>query len=576
MVKFHWDSFPSPSLVLMIIFTSFISSSVLPKYSLCDQTSPTDLVSCLTYHNINNFTFYPNYTTGSTDESAFLYNHLLNFSIQNLRFAESSIPKPTAIILPWTKEQLVKSVVCCKDVEIRVRCGGHGYEGTSWVVTDGASFVVIDMMNLNNVSVDFEAEMAWVEGGATIGQTYHAIAQSSNIQGFSAGSCPTVGVGGHIAGGGFGLLSRKYGLAADNVVDALLIDAQGRLLDRQAMGEDVFWAIRGGGGGIWGIVYAWKIKLCRVPPTVTGFIVSRPGAKDLVNSLVHKWQFVAPRLEENFYLSAFVGAGLPEATIGSISATFKGFYLGPRSEAISILNKVFPELGIVEGDCNEMSWIESVVYFSGLGNGSTVSDLKDRYFRDKKYFKAKSDYVRTPISLSGIEAAVDILEEEPKGSVILDPYGGVMQNISSKSIAFPHRQGNIFTIQYLVEWKEEDNDNSDRYIDWIRRFYNAMAPYVSWGPRAAYVNYMDLDLGVMDDDDDQLLLISTNSDHPSSADDAVERARVWGQKYFLHNYDRLVIAKTLIDPLNFFRHQQGIPPMSTTSLKPKLLMNDMR
>jgi FAD/FMN-containing dehydrogenase len=180
-----------------------------------------------------------------------------------------------------------------------------------------------------------ETETAWVEGGATLGETYSAIADSSKNHGFSAGSCPTVGVGGHIGGGGFGLLSRKYGLAADNVVDALLIDANGRLLDREGMGEDVFWAIRGGGGGVWGIVYAWKIKLLKVPPTVTGFSVSRPGTKRHVAKLVNNWQYVAPHLEDDFYLSCFIGADLPETVSSAgMPATFKGFYLGARSKAI--------------------------------------------------------------------------------------------------------------------------------------------------------------------------------------------------------------------------------------------------
>ena len=60
------------------------------------------------------------------------------------------------------------------------------------------------------------------------------------------GICPSVGIGGHISGGGFGTLVRKHGLAADHVVDAYLIDVNGKILDRKSMGEDVFWAIRGG------------------------------------------------------------------------------------------------------------------------------------------------------------------------------------------------------------------------------------------------------------------------------------------------------------------------------------------
>ncbi|KAK6146199.1 hypothetical protein DH2020_020068 [Rehmannia glutinosa] len=480
---------------------------------------------------------------------------LLNFSIQNLRFANPSTPKPIAIIMPESKNKLIDSVLCCKkgNFEIRVRCGGHSYEGSSYTSNDGSPFVLIDMMNLNRVSVDLESEVAWVEGGATLGQTYYSISESSKVHGFSAGSCPTVGIGGHISGGGFGLLSRKYGLAADNVVDALLVDADGKLLNRAAMGEDVFWAIRGGGGGIWGVIYAWKIKLIKVPEVVTGFVVSRPGSKRRVLELVDKWQRVSPNLDDEFYLSVFVGAGLPEAKKIGISATFKGFYLGPKKEAVEILSNVFPELGILEGDCKEMSWIESILYFSGLKNGSSIFSLRDRFLQNKNYFKAKSDYVRALIPRSGISTAIEILEKEPKGYVILDPYGGAMHKISSEFIPFPHRKGNIFTIQYQVEWKEEDNDKSKNYLEWIRLFYNVMTPYVSSGPRAAYVNYMDFDLGVMD------FLNSSGAE----IGDAVEMARIWGEKYFLKNYDRLVRVKTMIDPLNVFRNQQGIPPLSS-------------
>lgn len=510
------------------------------------------LKSCLVDHSVYNFSLYP---TPANDPTT--YFRLLDFSIQNLRFADPSTPKPVAIIMPESRQQLVASVVCCRrgSWEMRVRSGGHSYEGLSYIASDGSMFVLIDMMNLDRVSVELESEVAWVEGGATLGQTYSVIAESSLLHGFSAGSCPTVGIGGHIAGGGFGLLSRKYGLAADNVVDALLIDAEGQLLDRTAMGEEVFWAIRGGGGGNWGVVYAWKIRLQRVPQRVAGFIVSRPGSKGHILHLANKWQHVAPELDNGFYMSCFLGGALPEAKAAGITATFKGFYLGSKAEALKILNETFPELGILEEEWKEMSWIESILYFSGLEKGSTVSSLKDRFLQGKNYFKGKSDYVRAPISINGIKSAIEILAKEPKGYVILDPYGGAMAKISSESIAFPHRKGNIFTIQYLVGWDEDDNSKSQDYIAWIRGFYSAMAPYVSSGPRAAYINYMDLDIGFMG---------MLNSSAP--VDDAVEVARTWGEKYFLKNYDRLVRAKTKIDPLNVFRNQQGIPPRVTLCL----------
>ncbi|KAI3469348.1 hypothetical protein Pfo_026011 [Paulownia fortunei] len=524
---------------LLSIFASFF------VLSHCDQYVDT-LSSCLIDYKVYNFSLH--------DKDPSIYFKLLGISIQNLRFEGPSVPKPVAIIIPESKEELISSVLCCRkgSWEIRVRSGGHSYEGTSYIAYDGTPFVLIDIMNLNRVSVDLESQTAWVEGGATLGQTYYAISESSKIHGFPAGACPTVGIGGHISGGGFGSLFRKYGLAADNVVDALLVDANGRLLDRESMGEEVFWAIRGGGGGVWGIVFAWKIRLLKVPKVLTGFIVSRPGSKNYVAKLVDKWQNVAPKLDDEFYLSLVVGARLPETKTTGISATFKGLYLGPRHVALSILDNVFPELEILERDCKEMTWIESILYFSGLKNGSSISQLNDRYLEDRPYYKAKSDYVRTAISRKGIASAIDILEKEPQAYIILDPYGGAMGKISSESLPFPHRKGNLFMIQYVVEWTGKDNMKSKGYIDWIREFYAAMAPYVSSSPRAAYINYMDFDLGVME---------FHNRSAPSV--DAVERARVWGEKYFLKNYDRLVKTKTLIDPLNIFTHEQGIFPVST-------------
>ncbi|KAL9437478.1 hypothetical protein AB3S75_023360 [Citrus x aurantiifolia] len=290
---------------LFLLFMFIIIIIITPS-----QSTPTlNFISCLNRYNVNNFTLFPNIQNDHSEEANYNYYELLNFSIQNLRFTDSSVPKPVAIILPKSIDQLANSVLCCRNesMELRVRCGGHSYEGTSSFSSDGASFVILDMSNLNKISVDLESETAWVQGGATLGETYSAISEASNTHGFSAGSCPTVGVGGHIGGGVFGLLSRKYGLAADNVVDALLMNANGRILNREAMEEDVFWAIRGGGGGVWGIVYAWKIKLLQIPRVVSGFVLSRPGSKQHVAKLVNKWQNVAPNLTDDFYLSCFVG-----------------------------------------------------------------------------------------------------------------------------------------------------------------------------------------------------------------------------------------------------------------------------
>jgi len=514
------------------------------------------LSSCLVASGVGNFSLVgsPGYAT------------LLNSSIQNLRFAGPGVRKPIAVVLPTSQRGVQHAVRCARgaSVAIRVRSGGHSYEGQSYTVTGVAPdwlpavdtpFVVIDLMNLDGVRVDAESATAWVESGATLGEVYYAVARASNgyssSLAFSAGSCSTIGVGGHVSGGGFGLLSRKFMLAADNALDAVLVDAKGRVLDRRAMGEDVFWAIRGGGGGSWGVVYAWKLRLVPVPNTVTVFNPRRNGSVDAIAGLVHRWQYVGPALPDEFYLSVFLTIGSSAASSpppqenGNATVSFTGLVLGPKELAVSVLRERFPELGLTDAEASETSWVESAAQYAGL---SSVDELTSRDSKTKYYGKNKSDYVRRPITRDAMAGILRHLATGASGYVILDPYGGAMARAGPGDTPFPHRAGNLYGIQYGVTWVP--GEDGEARMAWLRALYKYMAPHVSCDPRAAYVNYIDLDLG-------------TNVNGSASA--VVSRARAtWGAAYFSkENFDRLVQAKTLIDPANVFNSAQSIPPLET-------------
>lgn len=124
-----------------------------------------------------------------------------------------------------------------------VRCGGHSYEGFSQSVD-----VVIDVRGLDTITVDKSAGLVTAGSGVSLYQIYQALAaQGLALQ---AGSCPTVGISGHVMGGGHGLLARSHGLTCDSLQQINVVDSQAQLLQVDAASEpDLYWACRGGGGG---------------------------------------------------------------------------------------------------------------------------------------------------------------------------------------------------------------------------------------------------------------------------------------------------------------------------------------
>ncbi|CAN0829020.1 Tetrahydroberberine oxidase [Linum grandiflorum] len=194
---------------------------------------------------LSSFSTMSSNTVFSPNTSPVSFSNVLDSSTQNKRFEPSTIgvnKLPLFIIRPSNISHVGFVVICARShgVQLLVRSGGHDYEGLSYV--SPRPFVVLDFASLSAMNVDPVARSAWVESGATVGQLYYEIGRASSTLAFPAGICPTVGVGGHFSGGGYGTLLRYAGLAANHVTDVLVVDSNGHHQDRRSLGEDVFWA----------------------------------------------------------------------------------------------------------------------------------------------------------------------------------------------------------------------------------------------------------------------------------------------------------------------------------------------
>ncbi|CAA7054569.1 unnamed protein product [Microthlaspi erraticum] len=517
------------------VFVSILVLLVLVSDAKATNSNAETFLPCLRFRT------GPEHPIYTPDNSTFVSTYLSY--TKNKRCSNPNNNNLIAIIAAKHESHVQATLVCAKinGIQIRIRSGGHDYEGLSYI--SSVPFVILDMNNLRSITVDVSNKKAWVEAGATLGELYTKISEASKTLAFPAGTCPTVGAGGHIAGGGFGNLIRKYGLTVDHVVDAKLVDVDGNILDRSSMGEDLFWAIRGSGGASFGVILSWKLNLVEVPETLTVFKVNK-SLEQGVTDVLYKWQHVSSKLPRELFLSASPGITKgAKSSEKTIAVTFSAMFLGSAKNLIAILDENLPELGIKREDCNEMSWIDTVTFWAGFSVGTPTSVLLERpLVPPGTFFKSKSDYVKKPIPKEGMDKIFKTMLQFNDVWMDWSPYGGVMEEIPANATAFPHRKGNLYKVQYFATWT--DADATDANLGLMKELYEVAEPYVSSNPREAFLNYRDMDVG-----------------RNPSGETSVEEAKIYGTKYFLGNFEKLMDVKAKYDPYNFFRYEQSIPPL---------------
>lgn len=414
------------------------------------------------------------------------------------------------------------------DVPLAARSGGHSYAGYS--TTTG---LVLDVSRMNAVTVDTRAGTASVGAGTRLIDVYVALAPHGLV--LPAGTCPTVGIAGLTLGGGVGVLGRKLGLTCDNLLAAQIVVADGRELTCDTNHEpDLFWALRGGGGGNFGVVTSFTFHVHPVA-SLPLFTLNWPwsSAADVLDA----WQHWAPQAPDELWSNC-----LFQATSDKRSDPFVqvgGVYMGDTASLNVLLQQLINRIdaALTNRYVSDAGLLDVMLYEANCG-GLSVSQChlpsqNPNGLLERSTYRSKSDYFTHLLPRQGIDLLVKAITDcqtSPtlgEGGIGIDAFGGAINRVSPDATAFVHRNA-LFSIQYAATWNANDPASivAENHT-WLTSMWQAMRPYASG---AAYQNYIDPDL--------------TN----------------WQQAYYGTNLPRLQRVKATYDPGNFFSFAQSIPP----------------
>jgi FAD/FMN-containing dehydrogenase len=400
--------------------------------------------------------------------------------------------------------------------------GGHGYAGYS--STHGLQ---ISFAQMNAVSVDAATRLATIGAGANLDDVYSGLAKAGYL--VPGGSCTTVGVAGLTLGGGFGLSGRQFGLLTDNLVSATIVTADGQKHTVSESNEaDLFWALRGGGGGNFGLVTEFVFN---AHPTADVIVFNIGWEWSKVREVFDAWQNLIPDIPDELTTISTIGNnGLGGDTSGLTCATV-GQFRGSEADLREILQPLYDAGGTPKSeDIQKKSFIDSVYYFAWCSDEKACQKAPVGTVEPARFY-IKSAYARERFPQAGVGTMIDWIERWPgeNGYAVFefDSYGGAVNRVSPTATAFVHRE-ELLVGQHQVYWDDKASESMiANAVGWLNGFYAAMAPYNSG---FAYQNYIDRNL----------------------AD--------WQHAYYGENLPRLRQVKRRVDPDNLFNFAQSIPP----------------
>ena len=397
-----------------------------------------------------------------------------------------------------------------RGLEISVRGGGHGVGGLA--VAEGG--LMIDLSLMRAVLVDPVAQVARVQGGALF-KDLDREAQAHGLA-TTGGHVSHTGVGGFITGGGIGWLARKYGLTSDNLIAAEVVTADGRIVTAsEDVSADLFWGIRGGGGNF-GIVTTFTLRLHDLGTMVVGGLALFPLERG--REVLRFFREYVGRMPADLSLVVvsitapplpFVPADLQGRKVVGIVACYAGD-LEEGMKAVAPIKALEPAVDL----------LGPLPYLAQQTLIDEPNAPGQRFYVKTEYLDEMPDDV-IEILLSNAETA-----PSPFSQITFQHYGGAIEQRPAGETAYNHRDSQ-FIFFVIATWHSAVDD--DINIAWTRAFADAMHPF----SRGAYVNFLGAD----------------DTDRIKAA-------------YPPETYARLAALKATYDPHNLFHLNTNISPAS--------------
>ena len=397
-----------------------------------------------------------------------------------------------------------------------IRGGGHGVAGNA--LCDGG--LVIDLSGMKAVRIDPDARIAWIQGGAALGDVDHET--SAFGLACPGGVVSTTGVAGLTTGGGYGWLRGKHGMSVDNLraVEMITPDGQFRRVSENE-NADLYWAIRGGGGNF-GVVVTFEFDLHPLPPEV--MLCNPIYAAEHASEVLRGWREFMETAPDEFTTEFFFWTipedpAFPEEIHGQDVVIPCGVYAGPVEEGEKFIQPLRQLAPVLLDASGPMRFVDIQQMFDAYLPYGEVQCYWKALFMDR----LDDDMVETLV-----EHFLDRPENAKLCPLVLHNLRGASQRIPNEATAFPGRNWS-YLMEYNVTWSDPKDDAEG--IAWTRAAWSEM--------REKYDQYEGTYLNI---------------------DSYNEDGNAWVQESYRENYRRLQEIKKKYDPMNLFRVNANIPP----------------